>query len=317
MIRDNIARDIIEALEKKGQKVGYQDLVVLFCGGGGAEGKGLKPAEGISEEGAAGTKGKTLKKNGKESLTASALIAAQTDAKNRNVVLSLLGASALRGIVAGKTVIGVPVLICKETVEAGLVDLEKIAEQTTDLAFGKDNGYIDVKQFVRKDDITTPEVFGMLSEDGLSEMISFEAALAAKKATKDAGDTKAGTETDAKKGSETSRQMIFSVETVVPGAKFYHYAIIKNAASVELGAFLSALERFAAHPYIGGLSARGCGRISLNYTIAVNGEVHGELVADDNGFTLNGASDIVTTAIEDYQAYLDQVTAENISVQIM
>jgi len=305
MVRDNIARDITDALAEKGQKVGYQDLIVLYCGGGGAEGKDLKAAEGTAEEG----EGQKDKKHGKKALSPSDLIAAQTDAKNRNVVLSLLGASALRAIIAGKTVIGEPILICRETVDAGLVDLEKIAEQTSDLAFGRDNGYIDIKQYVRKDDMTNPEVFEMLSEEGLGEMISFEAALADKKAKKNNDD-------EPQKGSATSRQMIFSVETVIPGAKYYHYNILKNVASIELGAFLSALKRFSIHPYIGGHSSRGCGRIALNYTITINGEIHGEVAVDDNGFSLNGASDVVLGAMEDYRAYLEQVTADSISVQL-
>ena len=282
-IRDLLSADITDALLKKDVKLGYKSLLTLYVGGGGVEGGTKRSLEDIEK------------------------------LKAQNVVLSLLGASPDK-IIAGKTIVGMPVLVCEETVTAGLVPARWYND------FGSLPHYtdvLDVKQLVRHDDLQDYEVVTRLSEQGFLEMEAFDMALATKKAGK--GAKKDGAEDDkAEKKSETSRQTIYNVETVIPGVIYYHYITIRNPRNVDIGALLGALRRFATDPYIGGGSSRGYGEISINYDVAVDDEVIGMLKVNENSsrkFEIDDLSGtVLSDALAEYDAYIANITAEQVAI---
>jgi len=284
-IRDLMAADITDALLKKGTKLGYKSLLVLFVGGGGVE------------------------KESKRSL------AEIEQLKEKNVVLSLLGASPDK-IIAGKTVVGMPVLLCNETVTSGLVPPRWYNDFGSSLPFYTD--VLDVKQLVRHDDLQNYDVLTRLSEQGFAEMEKFEVALAVKKAEKDAKKDDKKEEKPSEKKSETSRQTIYNVETIVPGAMFYHYITVRKPRSLEIGALLGALRRFSADPFIGGGSNRGYGEISINYDVSIDDEVVGTVKVNDNSnrkFDIDDLSGtVLSDALAEYDNYIENITAEQVAI---
>jgi len=284
IIRDLMAADITDALLKKEIKLGYKSLLVLYVGGGGVEKESKRKLEEIEQ------------------------------LKEKNVVLSLLGASPDK-IIAGKTVVGMPVLLCNETVTSGLVP-PRWYNDFGSLPYFTD--VLDVKQLVRHDDLQNYDVLTRLSEQGFAEMEKFEVALAVKKAEKDAKKDDKKEEKPSEKKSETSRQTIYNVETIVPGAMFYHYITVRKPRSLEIGALLGALRRFSADPFIGGGSNRGYGEISINYDVSIDDEVVGTVKVNDNSnrkFDIDDLSGtVLSDALAEYDNYIENITAEQVAI---
>jgi RAMP superfamily len=59
------------------------------------------------------------------------------------------------------------------------------------------------------------------------------------------------------------QQMLYEVETLCAGTRFYWRVLLKDVTEVEFEAFLSALIQFSKQPYIGGRSAVGHGHVAF------------------------------------------------------
>lgn len=70
-----------------------------------------------------------------------------------------------------------------------------------------------------------------------------------------------------KKDGDVSTQMRMTSELLIAGVKLAHEIDLVQVTEVELGAFISALHRFAQSPYIGGQSNRGHGRVDYRAVI--------------------------------------------------
>lgn len=71
-------------------------------------------------------------------------------------------------------------------------------------------------------------------------------------------------ETKAKK-DEAPQQMRYTVEMLAPGSILYQRIDLCDVNELEIGAFVSALQRLAEHPYIGGKSGTGHGLVEIEY----------------------------------------------------
>ncbi|HPK44702.1 MAG TPA: hypothetical protein PLV62_06960 [Spirochaetota bacterium] len=283
-IRDLIAADITDALLKKNIKLGYKSLLVLYVGGGGVESESKRSLQEIEK------------------------------LKEHNVVLSLLGASPDK-IIAGKTVVGMPVLICDETVSAGLIPGRWYNEYG---ALPHYTDVLDIKQLIRHDDLQEYDVVMRLSAQGFKELEEFDAALASKKAEKSSNKTTEEEKLAKEIKSKTSRQTIYNVETIVPGALFYHYITIRNPRMLEIGALLGAFRRFAKDPFIGGGSSKGYGEISIDYDFCIDDEVVGKIKVNENSNRKTEIDDISGTVLADalaeYNKYIENITEDQVAI---
>lgn len=276
--RDLIAACITDSLKAKADLpsiLDYKSLIALFMGGGGVEkSTGITATEALNK------------------------IEAM---KARNVVVSLFGASGER-IVAGKTVFGVPILLCTETVDSGLIPEEIYSQYKSFISY---NDVMREQQLVRHDDLSDINIMSMLSEKGIKEYLAAEAKTAAKKAGQDIKDS--------------TRQTVFNAETVAPGAKYYHYMIVKNATSRELGAILAAFNKIAEYPYIGGMSARGFGEIALEYSFIEGDSTIGDVSVNRNGsrkFDYNDLDGtVISDALESFNSYVSEITPEDVQFE--
>ncbi|MGQ9824634.1 MAG: hypothetical protein ACUVSK_06495 [Desulfotomaculales bacterium] len=67
------------------------------------------------------------------------------------------------------------------------------------------------------------------------------------------------------KKKDSPQQMRYTVELLAAGTDLYQRIDLCTLTELELGAFVSAFEELAKHPYIGGKSAVGCGLICAEY----------------------------------------------------
>ena len=72
---------------------------------------------------------------------------------------------------------------------------------------------------------------------------------------------------DGEPEKEQATQMRFTSELISPGTVMFTRLTLNSVTEEALGCLVTALERFAKSPYIGGQSVKGCGRASLDYAI--------------------------------------------------
>jgi hypothetical protein len=92
------------------------------------------------------------------------------------------------------------------------------------------------------------------------------------------------------KGSDETNLMIYSGQSVVPGAVFYHGFILQNVSPLEIGALLNALNGWESlGGTIGGSARIGHGRLQTRFWMELGEDLHGsgldtgELVAAYRG----------------------------------
>lgn len=69
------------------------------------------------------------------------------------------------------------------------------------------------------------------------------------------------------RGDGPADQMRTTAELVIPGTQLYSEIELSDPTEAQLGCLVSALQRFAAWPHIGGQAGRGHGRTDLHYRI--------------------------------------------------
>ena len=62
---------------------------------------------------------------------------------------------------------------------------------------------------------------------------------------------------------ETATQMRFAVEMLAAGSELCSVVSMLDPTALEIGAYVSAIERWSRTPHIGGMAARGCGMVDL------------------------------------------------------
>jgi CRISPR type IV-associated protein Csf2 len=108
-----------------------------------------------------------------------------------------------------------------------------------------------------------------------------------------------------KKEGEASTQMRMTSELLIPGVVLHHEIDCLDVSLIELGALVSAMNAFAASPYIGGQCNRGHGRVKYASTILdmETGEAH-DFIKVDGG--LAKLSQPAAEAKEAYDKHLQE-----------
>ncbi len=298
-IRDVLAYDI---LKKIGGSAGLKTTFFLFGGGGGFDGKNEK-------------KGATVD-----------LI---ERIRVKNVVAGLLGGSVGGAIIPGKLVSGIPILYCSDLADylpKGIID-ETGEEMPTDPASLPDaRSFLVEKMFTRHDDINFSEVRELLSDEAKKEYAEEEYSKEKEKSQK--GKQNGTSDPEAEEKKEVRRQAIYTIETVAAGAKYYSHFFLRGPQWKELGGFLKAFRLFSRDPYIGGMSSKGLGEVSLAYrvtafftdgtaeegTFKVNVD-HGPDASQPERFVMDDSRNgFMQAAIDSYEEWLSNITLDDINV---
>jgi len=152
-------------------------------------------------------------------------------------LIGLFGGAAGNIIMPGKMKIGKLIPICNET--AHLIP-KRFVPKIIDTIWE----YCQVEMYTRRDDEKNDRV----------------RMLIAPKLLKD-GSTESIAETKKGKGPQ---QMIYNIETLCAGTKFYWKVVLEDVTDVEFEAFLATLLEFSKSPNIGGKGAAGHGEISIH-----------------------------------------------------
>lgn len=286
-IRDLISLNIASKLPPLGQKT----LFFLYGGGGGFDEKSKK-----------GATVELIKK-----------------IREKNVLAGLLGGSVGGAIIPGKVVVGMPVLYCRDLmgyIPAGVIGKGEEEMPTDPNKLPDARSFLTAKQYTRNDDLKLVEIHDMLTDAGKAELNVEEEASAAAR-SKDTEKDKNGN--GDKKG--VKRQAIYHVESVAAGAQYYSHFFVRKPTERELGAFLSSFEEFAKDPYIGGMSSKGFGEISLVCRVTVN---YTDGTGDEGSFLVNvdrdkkcqmrDESGFMAAAMGSYRGWLDNLTMADIDV---
>ena len=150
-------------------------------------------------------------------------------------LIGLFGGAAGNAIMPGKMKIGKLVPICRETQH--LIP-ERFLPETTDSIWE----YCQTEMYTRRDDEKNDRVRLMIAGKQLAEKIGVE--LPAEK----------------KQGPQ---QMMYNIETIAAGTKFYWKIVLEDVTDVEFEAFLSTMIEFSKSPNIGGKGGVGHGEISI------------------------------------------------------
>lgn len=298
-IRDNLARVLTSGVPDG--DAGYHDTFAQFSGG-------------------------TL--DGKTPADKAAVYNGISTWQQKNPLIHLMGAAhPFTGIIEGNIFVadGVPALkgLQAYTGVEGSVALNDVFCKRT---------------YVRKDTLSRdPEVFALLSDEGVEALANADANVKKKKATKngDGDDTNASADSsdtaDASSvESASSRQMPYTISYLPAGIQVVSSIVVLAPTALMTGALVAALRRFAEVPILGGLRAKGYGLISAN--IDVSGVEHDHAYVNlgsitirdyisiarskgsDAAFTLKCATGYLSDAIKQFDAYVAGITqAEQLS----
>lgn len=158
-------------------------------------------------------------------------------------LIGLFGGAAGNMIMPGKMKIGKLIPICNET--RHLIPERFLPEETQTIW-----EYCQTEMYTRRDDEKNDRVRGMLSKPSLppKEITLFEAESPAK----------------AKEEKSSPQQMMYEVETIAAGTKFYWKVTLEDVTDVEFEAFLATVLEFSRTPNIGGKGGVGHGEISIH-----------------------------------------------------
>jgi len=164
-------------------------------------------------------------------------------------LVGLFGGAVGNQIINGKLKIGKMLPICEETrhllpgwcVEGNVPSVYE---------------YIQEESFTRKDD-EKHEKLRELIAPGVRQLIEVKAG--EKRLLRGA----VGEKPDSEVGEH--QQMRYEVETLGAGTRFFWEVALEDVTDVEYDAFWMTMAQFARHPYIGGKSGTGHGKVSINF----------------------------------------------------
>lgn len=139
--------------------------------------------------------------------------------------------------------------------------------------------YVQQEMYTRKDDEKNEHLRGVLAPEVKGLLDSPDTRAVAKAAAND-----------------KAQQMMYYVETLAAGTRFYWKLQLDDVTEVEFEAFIAALLEFNRRPYIGGKSAVGMGEVKIRF--------------DDEWREINEA-EVKTTQVADplgrlYRKHLEQ-----------
>lgn len=193
-------------------------------------------------------------------------------------MISLFGGGIGNQILPGKLKVGSSYPLC---IEALPVLNNKDHEQASKVSY---RSLTMEKSFTRMDDSKKPDSIDFIS----------------------VGDQPLLETKSKKKDGDVSTQMRMTSELIIAGTTLAHEIDLVNVDEVELGAFVSALVRFAETPYIGGQSNKGHGRVDYTSKIVnmKTADVQNLVYVKDD---LPKLSDTAQQAKDAYDAHLQQI----------
>lgn len=155
-------------------------------------------------------------------------------------LVGVFGGAAGNAIIPGKLKVGKLIPICLETAhllpeKAVSGNLESIWE------------YCQTEMYTRRDDAKNDRLLPMLQRKHIGKQ----------------GGLFADDNVDVETKSGSPQQMMYRVETLAAGTRFYWKVTLEDVTDVEFEAFISCLLEFSRRPHLGGKSAVGHGEVSV------------------------------------------------------
>lgn len=155
-------------------------------------------------------------------------------------LVSLFGGAVGNMIMPGKMKIGKLIPIAEET---NHLLPEKFQNDEAQSVWE----YVQEEMYTRRDDekndrlrqMIAPEIRGLLGDAEQKHIVKSQAT------------------------GGTAQQMLYRVESLVAGTKFYWKVILEDVTEVEFDAFITTMVQFSKAPYLGGKSAVGHGEVSI------------------------------------------------------
>lgn len=194
-------------------------------------------------------------------------------------LIGLFGGAAGNAIIPGKMRVGKLIPICSETIHllpesaAEGIEVNTIWE------------YCQSEMYTRRDDAKNDRLLPMLEQ----RQIARQAGMA--------GEAEEGHRTERQGGPQ---QMMYRVETLAAGLKFYWKVTLEDVTDVEFEAFVATIIEFSKRPYLGGKSAVGHGEVSIKM---------GKWVEVDSRANLGG-KEVDVPLLEKYSAHLKDNAVE-------
>lgn len=160
-------------------------------------------------------------------------------------LVSIFGGAVGNNIMPGKLKCNKLVPICAETVHL----MPEKYRPGSPLSVWE---YLQKEMYTRKDDAKSERYKPMIEPAHVALLEAAEAA------ARESLDPVAG---------ETGRkqQMMYHVETLCAGTKFWWRLVLDDVTDIEFDAFVTTLVEFAKAPYIGGKSGTGLGEVSIRF----------------------------------------------------
>jgi CRISPR type IV-associated protein Csf2 len=163
-------------------------------------------------------------------------------------LVGLFGGAMGNQIMQGKLKVGKLLPICRET--AHLLPEWCLPEDVPSVF-----DYIQQEAFTRKDDEKNERLRQLIAPEVRALLEASQAEKAAKRGT-------AAEKPDSEVGQH--QQMRYFVETLAAGTRFFWELALEDVTDVEYDAFWATLAAFGQHPYIGGKSGTGHGKVAIN-----------------------------------------------------
>lgn len=187
---------------------------------------------------------------------ASGAIDIKTARKLRELIplVGIFGGAVGNQIMPGKLKVGKAIPVCEETIH-----LLPDSCQNGELKSIWD--YLQEEMYTRKDDEKDEHKRYLIESSPLKQL---------KQGKIDLGEAKEKTLAP----DVPKQQMMYYVETLSPGTKFYWDIILDDVTDVEFEAFLTTLTEFSKRPFVGGKSNVGLGKVKINFDNWITIEPH-------------------------------------------
>jgi len=164
-------------------------------------------------------------------------------------LVGIFGGAVGNQILPGRLKVGKAIPICLET--AHLLPARFL---NGDHARTTIWDYLQEEMYTRKDDEKNEQLRQLMAPQTLQLLDGQRQAQAVRQAA---------AEVDPDVGEH--QQMRYYVETFAAGTCFYWYIVLDDPTNVEFEAFVTTLVEFSKLPYVGGRSATGLGKVSVNF----------------------------------------------------
>lgn len=193
-------------------------------------------------------------------------------------LVGLFGGAMGNQIMPGKLIVDKAIPICRETIHL-------LPAQYAEDGLPSIWEYLQEEMYTRKDD-EKDEHKRALIDESVRGLLEAEA-----RSKRNAPSLPVVVETTGQ-----SQQMMYYVETLAAGTRFYWSVILNDVTDVEFDAFATTLVQFSRRPYVGAKSAVGLGKVSIQFD---------NWHSIDSRVASNGAA-VDAPLGEKYRAHLEQ-----------